>query len=178
MGYTLKIGEAELLYDEDMVRVGCRVLVDENSPAHGDPTDGESQRWPSYSTWADSMRTLGMVDVMFNRRSGGAGTFEWNGVSRGPLIECHPGCVPITREHVEYVEAKLREYMEKFPDHRPEYPPLKEGVVPAIEGTKLFREEDYVDDPIYDAALVRGEWLAWWLRYALDNCKQPVFLNS
>lgn len=35
-----------------------------------------------------------------------------------------------------------------------------------------------VDCDIVKAALCRGEWLAYWLRWAVDNCKQPVFVNS
>lgn len=178
MGYSLRIGEAVLDWSEDMVRVDCEIVKRDDAPAFGDPTDYESQRWPSYSSWADAMRTLDMMDVMFNERNKGRGYFEWNAVERCPLIECHPGAVPVTKEHVEYVAAKLAKYKEMHPDHIAQYAPLKEGAVPIAPGCGIYREDQYVDDPKYDGALCRGEWLLYWLRWAVENCQQPVFVNT
>lgn len=178
MGYSLRIGEAVLEYDESMVGVDCEVVERDDAPAFGEPTDRRSERWPSYIAWADAMEKLDMMDVMFNERNGGAGHFELNGKVRLPLLECHPGQTPITNEHVEYVEARLAAYKAKHPDHRAEYPPPKQGAQPAFPNSQLYRDEDYVDDPRFDDALVRGEWLAYWLRWAVENCKQPVFVNT
>ncbi len=178
MGYNLRIGEAVLEYDEDRVRVDCEVVERADAPAFGDPTDRTSARWPSYSGWSDAMETLGMTDVMFNQRNGGEGSFERNGKSRSPLLECHPGQTPITIEHVEEVEERLAQYKAKFPDHRAEYPKPKPDAQPIVPGSQFYREEDYVDDPRYDSALCRGEWLAYWLRWAMDHCEKPVFVNT
>lgn len=176
MGYSLRIGEAIIDYEDDMVRIDCEIVKRDDAPAYGDPTDYESQRWPSYSAWFNAMEQLDMIDIMFNERNKGKGYFERDGVMRSPLIECHPGQTPITKEHVEEAEARLAAYKAKYPDHRPEYPPPKPGAKPIV-GT-VYRDEDYDDDPRYDSALCRGEWLVYWLRWAVENCKQPVFVNT
>lgn len=178
MGYNLSIGEAEIDWYEDCVGIVCPLVTLPNAPAYGDPIDYQNQRWPSYIVWADCMRQLDLMDVMFNKRNGGKGYFERDGKSRGPLIEEHPGAVPVTKEHVEEVEARLAAYRAKHPTHRAEYPPVKAGAKPVIAGSNIYREEDYVDDPEYDSALCRGEWLAFWLRWAYENCQRPVFVNS
>lgn len=41
----------------------------------------------------------------------------------------------------------------------------------------MYREEDYDQDPKYDQHLCRGTWLVFWLKWAVENCKQPVFVN-
>lgn len=176
MGYTLEIGEAVLDYDADRVRVMCKTFKHDTAPAYGEPTDYTSTRWPSYSSWAESMRTLDMTDAMFSMRNGGMGELIYKGVGRSPLLEQHPGAVPISKEHVEFVEQKLAQYKAAYPDHIAQYPPPKPGATPYFGND--YRAEDLVDDPRYDAALCRGEWLAYWLRWAFDNCEHPVFVNS
>jgi len=176
MGYTLEIGEAELEFDEDSVGVTCATVRLDHAPAFGEPTDYQNQRWPSYRAWSHDIKALGLTDVMFGERiGGGKDEFEWKGVVRYPLMSSHPGAAVVTREHVEIVEAKLAAYKILHPGHRAEYAPLKPGVV---EHRVYRQSEDYVDDPTYDATLCRGEWLAFWLRWALENCDRPVFVNS
>jgi len=177
MGYTLKIGEAELEYSEDSVGITCAPVRLDRAPAFGELADYQNQRWsPSYREWSYDMKALGLTDVMFSERvDGGRGDFEWEGVVRYPLMNDYPGVCPVTREHVEIVEAKLTAYKALHPGHRAEYPPLKLGVV-KNEGYR--RAQDCVDDPVYDITLCRGEWLAFWLRWALENCDRPVFVNS
>mgnify|MGYP003405256251 CR=1 FL=1 len=176
MGYNLRIGEAVICYSDESARVDCETVRRDDSPSFGDPTDGTNCRWPSYTVWADMMAKLGLTDVMFNRRNGGVGEFEYKGKWLYPLIPEHPGAAPITREHVEYVEEKLAAYKAAHPDHRAAYPPPKPDAEPIAPG--FYREDDLVADPRYDGALCRGEWLAWWMRWAVENCKQPVFVNS
>jgi hypothetical protein len=171
MGYTLKIGEAAISYNADYCTIDCDIVSRDDAPAFGEPTDHENRRWPSYSVWSNAMETLGLMSVMF-----GAGEFTFNGVCRYPLIAEHPGVTPITKEHVECVESVLVDYKAAHPDRIAKYPPPKEGAEPVVGD--MYREEDLIDDPRYDSALCRGEWLAYWLRWALDNCKQPVFVNS
>jgi hypothetical protein len=177
MGYTLKIGEAVISYSPYDVCIDCSLVSHDDAPAFGEPTDHENQRWPSYSVWADAMKALGLMNVMFNERSGGQGWFERNGIERQPLILEHPGAAPITIEHVEEVEERIAIYKAQYPTHTAQYPLPKEGAKPLVEGTSLYADSDYSDDPTYDASLCRGEWLAYWLRWAVENCKQPVFVN-
>lgn len=176
MGYSLRIGEAVLEWSEDMVSVDCEGATNDDAPSFGDPTDKQNQRWPSYSVWADCMRKLDLTNIMFSQRNGGSGEIEWNSKWLYPLIQDHPGAAPITKGHVEYVEHKMAAYKAAHPTHIAQYPPPKEGAKP-FWGNE-YKQEDLVDDPKYDSALVRGEWLLYWLRWAVANCKQPVFVNS
>ena len=179
MGYTLTIGEAEIDYSEDSCRITASNVRLDDAPAHDEPTDYTNSRWPSYTGWSESMRALGLTDMMFAGKRGdddGAGSFEWNGKEYQPLIIDHPGAEPVTQAHVEYVAAKLRDYKAAHPDHIAQYPPPREGAVPLFG--KMYRQEDLSQDPRYDGNLVRGEWLLFWLRWAVANCKRPVFVNS
>jgi hypothetical protein len=176
MGYTLRIGEAEIRWNVDSVDITVADVRLVDAPAHGDPTDFTNTRWPSYSSWIEFCRKLGIVELMFDERYGVSGEFEWNGKHYPALLVHHPGCAPISAAHAEYLEAKVDAYKAQFPEHRAEYPPPKPDASPLVGN--IYRENDYVDDPRYDGALCRAEWLLFWLRWALDNCQRPVFVNS
>jgi hypothetical protein len=171
MGYTLTIGNAKLNYSEDYCGVDADPIASADGPFQ------ESQYSPPYTSWHNSMQRLGLMDVMFNERNGGNG-FTYAGKTRAPLIDRHPGVMPISKEHVMAVEEILSAYKAAHPEHRPEFPPPKPGAVPVIPGSSIYAVGDYSDDPRYDSALARGEWLAWWLRYALEHCERPVFVNT
>ena len=123
------------------------------------------------------MRTLDLMDVIFNQRNGGSGSFDRDGTTYYPLMPSHPGESPVTQAHVAEVAERLEAYKAKHPDHIAQYPPLKPDAKPLAEGTKFYGDEQYVDDPKYDDALVRGEWLLYWLKWAVENCERPVFVN-
>lgn len=176
MGYTLKIGEAKISYDDDGVRITCDLVRRNDAPAFGEVTDYENQRWPSYTAWGEAMRALGLKEVMFHDRHAEEYGFEWEGNYYGPLIQSHPGAAPITQGHVDCVRAKIDAYKLLHPGHFAAFPPPREGAKPLAPG--FYRDEDYVDDPRYDTNLVRGEWLLYWLEWAVKNCAQPVFVNS
>ena len=106
------------------------------------------------------MRELNLHELMFVERNGGADELEIDGEVRYPLIQEHPGVAPITIQHVQEVERRIATYKAAHPGHIAKYP------------------ETGVDDPTHDSALCRGEWLGYWLRWAIDNCTQPVFVNS
>lgn len=176
MGYSLRIGEAKMEWNDERVSIDCDIVRQDDAPAFGDPTDYENQRWPSYTAWANAMRALGLVDLMYDRRNGGSGELQYGGKWLYPLIQEHPGASPITELHAEYAEEKLRHYKALHPTHVAQYAPPKPDAKPFF-GDR-YRDEDLVDDPKYDGNLCRGEWLVYWLRWAVDNCKQPVFVNS
>ena len=164
MGYTLIIGQANISIDEDQVSSTASIVSLDYAPAYGEPTDYSNERWPSYVAWGDTMRELGLYDVMFDGVESG----------RKALISEHPGICLITKDHVEIVEAKIAAYKILHPTHFAKYPLLKSDG-PLI----LFQASDnYVYDPRYDGNLCRGEWLAFWLRWAFENCSKPVFVNS
>lgn len=176
MGYNLRIGEALIEYSKESVQIDCKVIKRDDAPAYGEPTDHQSQRWPSYTAWCKNMKSLGLLHVMFDSKNGGQDEFEVNGNERYPLISDHPGAAPITIEHVEEVERCLAAYKAKHPDHIAQYAPLKDGA--EKNDCALYSSDEYVDDPRYDPVLCRGEWLAYWLRWAIENCERPVFVNS
>lgn len=176
MGYNLSIGEAYIEYDSDFVRVQAKFEKHSLAPAFGEPTDRTNERLPSYSSWSSAMCNLGLMDLMFDEYDGGSGGFKYEGQWIYPLIQSHSGCAPITKNHVKIVEQKLNEYKEKHPDHIAQYPPVKKGAKPLFGD--VYREEDYVDDPKCDVNLCRGEWLLYWLKWAVVNCEKPVFVNS
>jgi hypothetical protein len=162
MGYNLKIGQAVIKWDEEQAKISCAITRLDQAPAFGEPTDYESQRWPSYSAWHNSMAALGLLDVMFSERNGGGDGFERNGNDRYPLIADHPGVAPITIEHAEAVEDALAAYKAKHPNHIAQFEPT----------------ESTGETQVCDPHLCRGTWLAFWLRWAVTNCSQPVFVNS
>jgi hypothetical protein len=174
MGYTLKIGEAVIEYNNEAVSIGCNTVKIDGAPAHGDPTDGTNEKWPSYDAWTSFCNQVGISHVMFNEHNG----FVRNGNYCFPLIQDHPGAAPITAAHLEEAEERLAAYKARFPGHIAQYPPLKEGAEPMVKGTGLYSEASYVDDPKYDGNLCRAEWLVFWMRWALENCERPVFVNS
>lgn len=179
MGYTLIIGQAVIDYDQDegTAQVDAEEVRLEHAPAFGEPTDNTNERWPSYSSWADSMRALGLVDVMFNKRNGGRGIFESEGKPYLPLMQSHPGETAICKAHVDYVRSAIEKYKAAHSTHRAEYPPPKPGAVPRWGTSGIYLEEDYDESPEYDSALCRGEWLLFWLEWAIENCSMPVFVN-
>lgn len=173
MGYTLEIGEAVIDWSEEMVRIDVEGKKLDDAPAFGEPTDYTNARWPSYTSWADFCRNVGIYDVVMDKQwSKEVGNCTWIYC----LMPSHPGEAPITKHHLEIIEAKVNEYKEKHPDHIAKYPPPKEGAEPIFGG--MYREEDLVTDPKYDGNLCRAEWLLFWMRWALENCKNPVFING
>lgn len=70
------------------------------------------------------------------------------------LMHQHPGWSKILPMHLTRIEEALAEWKAKYPE-----------AVPQFETTEA------------DAALLRLEWLAWWFKWALDNCKMPAIYN-
>jgi len=171
MGYSLIIGELETEYDaeDEYIRLSARGESHPDAPAFGEPTDGTNSRWPSYTTWADFTREAGLEELFYG--SGwDRGARQYTSCSDSfhrerPLLNEHPGAAPITRADADFVEAALAAYLAKNPDAKPGFP------------------MDMMGDPIPDAeklspTLGRLQWLAYWMRWAVDNCKHPVLANS
>ena len=173
MGYTLTIGNAEVDWNTESVRVYAPIVRQDDAPAYGEPTDHENQRWPSYRVWNDSINKLGIYELMFGDDD--SGEVQIGDDYFPALMPSHPGAAPVVPEVVAEVERALNEYKLRNPGHIAQYAPLKDSVE-EVPG-KWYREEDYVDDPRYDDALCRGEWLLYWLKWAIANCERPVFCN-
>lgn len=159
MGYTLIIGQLETDIKNEELRSynisDAESARFDDAPAYGEPTDFTNSRWPSYTSWSDAMRFVGLYDLMFNEETG--------------LIIRHPGCVPLVVEHKEIIDKAHKEFYEKYPKAKAGYSP------------KINEKEGIWDDPewpIENSMAVRLEWLKYWIDWALSNCSKPVFCNS
>lgn len=73
------------------------------------------------------------------------------------ILQSHSGCIPLTEKHRKEKNSAFEAYKIKYPNSMP------------IMGDEQS-EENY--------QLCRLTWLHYWVNWALDNCKQPVFENS
>lgn len=168
MGYNLIIGELTAEAQEEYVRLWADGVRHDEAPAFGEHTDHTNSRDPSYSTWAEFCRSCGIEELFY-----GSG---WSREDRRykecsedfhrerPLLSEHPGAAPIYEADAAFVEKALASHKEKNPDAKPGFSDGWTGPIPGKEGL--------------DPTLARLEWLAYWMRWAVDNCKQPVLANS
>ena len=159
MGYTLKIGQLETTIQNEGLESEIRHDVKDEefseAPAYGEPTDNSNSRWPSYTSWHNAMRFVGLEDLMFNKETG--------------LIREHPACFPLTAEHKKIIDKAHKEFYEKYPKCTP-------GYSPKLDDSKGIYEDP--DWPNENDMAVRLEWLKYWVDWALSNCHTPVFYNS
>ena len=166
MGYSLTIGNAVLDYDPDpewpYLAIRAEGVTHTNAPAYGEPTDYTNERWPSYSSWHSFAREVNLHDMMF-----GDTTKEWNNGS--PLIREHPGHTIITEKHRQKIN-RVFEYKSIICK--------REGKIPGYKYTDLWGKVEKLNPEQYDPELARLTWLHYWVNWALDNCKIPVFVNT
>lgn len=169
MGYTLRIGELEIEYhqsdDEPRISLSAKGFHHEHAPAFGEPTDGESQRWPSYTSWREFTEFCGVHSLFY-----GSEQRKGERIRDDFLIQEHPGCVPLTERHRREINKALRDYKAKYPNAEPTYGR------PAPEGQSALMWEDK-ENPEENSWMCRLVWLHYWVNWALDNCKRPVFEN-
>ena len=170
MGYTLKIGELVVNYSQDKDDPRCYLSANSfhhnDAPAFGEPTDGTSVRWPSYTSWRIFCRMAGLHAMFYGTEYGSDEL-----VRDDALIVSHPGCVPLTERHRKDINDAMLRWKSKYPDAAPTYGK------PAPEGKFLGFWHDE-ENPEENAYMCRLVWLHYWVNWALDNCKQPVFVNS
>lgn len=172
MRYTLRIGVLEIEYandeDEPKINLSARGESHPDAPAFGEPTDNENQRRPSYSSWSNFAMYAGLYELFF-------GVNEKEEQTRDDaLIQEHPGCVPLTERHRREINAALTAWKEKYPNATPTY---GKPVPDNLNATDKIRWVDS-DNPRENWEMTRLVWLHYWVNWALDNCKQPVFENS
>lgn len=174
MGYTLLIGEAEADVDlEDRyarVTVAGRFLPEAPLGSGGGVNEHTNSCWPSYSTWADFARRVGLHGVFFAPACPAEcprwapchvcnGRPVWwagaDGQERRGLLARHPGCEALEHVHLTAFREALEAWRAK------------------PETERAAAMSDGVD---YDER--RLEWLVWWTDWALLNCTHPSFANS
>lgn len=106
MGYILKIGQAYLDFDKECayLSIQCEDKALTNAPAFGEPTDNSNERWPSYTSWHNFTRFVGLEDLFFS-------------VDREDrLINEHPGHVVITQQHKKEIDEAYGAFYKKYPN--------------------------------------------------------------
>lgn len=93
MGYTLRIGEAEVCaFPEDGLEQFCTIDAAPehhlDAPADGSPTDHTNSRWPGYSAWSQFCRDAEISHLFYDGSEMRGG---------------HPGAFPIEKEFVEEI---------------------------------------------------------------------------
>jgi len=157
MGYKLIIGNAKLNIDKEYgyATVEAEGFRDDSAPAFNEPTDYTSERWPSYTSWHDAMRFLGLYNLFFDKES-----------EPLCLINQHSGCVTITKHHKEQIDIAYLNFYKKYPNAKAGYSP---------------KADDFSIDPdwpLENNYATRLEWLKFWVDYVMVNCEHPVFYNS
>ena len=164
MGYNLMIGEFKV--DSDPEYRWARATAE----VHSVEGHGNSVWNPSYSGWHNAMRSLGLIDPFFGDDDDRHALWTAPGGEEfDPLLRFHPGAVALTESHARVFEAARDAWKER--------------------GTDFWEVSDYRNgQPVWKckpctpevrATLLEvAEWLAFWSRWALDNCKHPTFANS
>lgn len=164
MGYTLTIGELEMTFDNDEdcpnIDLSAEGFCHENAPAFGEPTDNTSSRWPSYISWAEFCRFVGLYDLFYGKNDQKELTRD------DAILAQHPGCIPLTEKHRREINAAYEAFKIKYPN-----------AVATYGNPKSFFEGD-PNNPEENGQMCRLVWLHYWVNWALDNCKKPVFANS
>lgn len=165
MGYNLSIGELSVIYDNNTdypnISLECHHKELKDAPAFDEPTDNTNERWPSYTGWTDFASYVGLTALFFGHDDKGIDIRE------DALISNHPGCIPLTDVHRRDVNKALAAYKIKYPDAIPTYGKKQEHLLDIDK-----------DNPRYNSEMARLVWLAYWVNWACDNCKQPVFVNT
>lgn len=166
MGYNIGIGELEVHYDVN----GEYISIDAKGTTHpdapefgkGDISGKGNYRYPSYSAFAGWCDELNIRDVFYTEN----GTDYYSGKIRYVMKGGHPGATPLTKEMYDTIKSTLDKYRIDHPD----------SILPTPENTQDLKPFD--EDPIHDYTLARLVWFEFWMKWALENCKQPVISNS
>lgn len=155
MGFDFKIGNAVPVYPgEEADNFGWTVAsaTHPDAPAidHDAPWSVRgNHRSPSYTVWHDFSRTVGL-EHLFNKIDGSA----------PELIPAYPGVAPLTRAHADEIDAALNAFRVAHPN-----------AVPRFSAALMGNGDDISE---HDAHLARLVWLAWWVRWAVENCEHPA----
>lgn len=173
MGYDIYIGEADPYFPSGEEREYDRtprfkVATRCHPEAPVFPGDGltenSNHRAPSYGTWTDFARDVGLYDLFFGARP----VYGEKITREVSLMREHPGIALLTASDLLEVR-QARERWEAKPW------PASERIAgwdPAHRWT-----DPGEPDPRYDGGLARLLWLEWWITWALANCKAPAIYN-
>ena len=152
MGYTLTIGNAEVISEEGQYRFCVKaVRLPEAPAAPGDRPDllRSSKRTPKYGSWYDFTEETGLDGLFYDEDEG--------------LLAHHPGCAALTTEDVSAINDALTKH---------------KAAHPSAVARFVGESGDSSDASTADKTLARLEWLAFWVDWAVKNCERPAMQNS
>lgn len=166
MGYSLTFGNAIPRYPipGDDPTFGWDVEaaptdLPEAPRAPNDMNPGSPFRWPSYTVWHTFAKLAGPeVYALFYSTPEGRHSYE------ADLMPDHPAVAAIREEHAAIFARAVIDFRARHPD-----------AVPRFSSDIMGHSGDAT---VYDAALARLEWLAFWSRWVLDNCEHPALENT
>lgn len=147
MGYTIIIGNAELERTEDNYLVCVNGRTAEGAPNF--PGDDVGAGGGVNERWPSYSAWAEFLRQV--------GLYELFMNDEDGLMRDHPGCKPITDAHVQQIESALKSYKAAHPN-----------AVPMFNAALPIPENGW---------LLRLGWLAWWCRWAVDNCENPAIYN-
>lgn len=155
MGYNLTIGNAclEFQREDSYLTISAERVDLPNAPAFGEPTDNSNMRWPSYTSWGNVMREIGLYNLMDKE-------------NENCLIPEHPGHCVLNAEIKKEIDIAYDAFYKKYPNCKAGYSP---------KSTDFYEDPDW---PSENSTAVRLEWLKFWVDWALENCVIPIFHNS
>lgn len=154
MGYTIRIGNAEVLdnWEANPPTATWHVPLVARSDAPFFTDSGTTnERAPSYTGWGEFCREVGLDDLM-----------QYN------LLAEHPGIAKLKPVHASKIELALEVWKLANPNALPEICQCFR-----CAGT-LYAEHN----PNASVTLVRLTWLAYWVRWAVDHCHRPAIQNT
>lgn len=164
MGYNIYIGEEEMKhYPEDGIdELGVKEIILDNAPEFGfvDISGKSNGRFPGYSQMSKFCKTTGLYELFYDEDNG--------------LLHPHPGCRPITQEHLDTVVGARKNWEEIHPNCK-ELLPTKDKEPDYTRSDLTF--EDRTGSQ-YDWVYARLVWYEFWFEWALKNCKKPSISNG
>jgi len=162
MSYDIYIGEPHIEYypEDGYMKISVEHISLETAPdfGFGDISGKSNGRHPGYSQMHDFCRTSGLYELFFD---------EYNG-----FLRPHPGCKPITQEHLQVIMEARVKWEKEHPNCKENLPsPDKEP-----KGLDWSGLDEYSKK--YDWTYARLVWYEFWFDWALKNCKMPSIAND
>ena len=160
MGYSIRIGELEIIEEPDgnetITHYSAKDVELEEAPHSGNYSGHTNLRLPSYTGWSDFMDRMkwhfdkrgleiDFFQLFYQKAENNEGYWEFKGG--------HPGYFRITQEFVDQFNTCFEKAEKPTPKNHfhPEY-------------------EDYNYKRLF--------WLHFWINWAFENCENPVVANS
>jgi hypothetical protein len=165
VSYDIYIGQAVLFSewpkdgDGEEPRAEWQVdgMTHPEAPNKPDMTGQGNGCHPGYGQWAEAMREVGLYDLWFKEYEG--------------FLSPHPGIKRLTRAHLGAVQIARATYKAAHPNERP-------GCCECAECQKFERKPDPPPhDPTLNFNMLRLDWMEFWMRWTLENCKRPAVYN-